>query len=767
MRNWKKLSPNSLSVFLIIGLVLLFFHPFIISGKIPIPADTIVGLYHPWRDVVWDNFTAGVPYKNFLITDPVRQQYVWRNLAVEQIRSGMLPLWNPYSFSGTPLLANFQSAALYPLNFLFIILPFNHAWGVLVFVQPLLAAIFLFLYLRFMNIAIIGSFIGSLAFAFSGFSIAWLEWNTIGHTALWLPLSLLSIEKIIFYHGQNIKLKNENAKLNLRNKRLFIWMFIFTFSLICSFLAGHLQVFFYSFTLINIYLLVRIIYNSKKKKELFLLFAFCILLFVLITSIQWLPTIQFISQSARDYDQGSWLKEGWFMPWQNLIQFISPDFFGNPATNNYWGVWNYGEFIGYIGILPLVFAIYAFFFRKDKKTLFFGSLVFIGLLLTLPTPIAKLPYLLNIPYLSSSQPTRLIFIIDFALSVLAAFGIDRLIREKDLLNIIKIYIFVGLCILFTWAVAFNKLGLNIIPTNLDVSKRNLILPTILFITSFLAIFSFKKIPKYVPIILGLILISDLFRFGWKFTPFSNKEWIFPQTNLLRSLSERGEYFRIMSLDRRIMPANFSVFYHLQDVSGYDPLYSKLYNQFVASWERSKPDITPASFNRIVTPTKLESAFTDLIGIKYILSFGPIKSEKLTLVDSEGQTFLYENKNVFPRAFFVENVVKVENDSEAISKMYQLESRLRNTAVLADNIDLNDNQISPFEKVSITSYKPNSVKIETKADYERLLVLTDIYYPSWNAYIDGSQTKLFRVDFAFRGVIVPAGGHTIEFISKLL
>ena len=79
-------------ILLFIGLVLIFFYPFILFCKIPIPADTVVCMYHPWLDVVWDNFASGVPFKNFLITDPVRQQYVWRNLAIRELKQGQMPV---------------------------------------------------------------------------------------------------------------------------------------------------------------------------------------------------------------------------------------------------------------------------------------------------------------------------------------------------------------------------------------------------------------------------------------------------------------------------------------------------------------------------------------------------------------------------------------------------------------------------------------------------------------------------------------------------
>ena len=166
--------------------------------------------------------------------------------------------------------------------------------------------------------------------------------------------------------------------------------------------------FFYVFLTTAAYIMAKILRVSADKRKVILLFVICFMLFIGLTAVQWLPTLRFIALSAREFDQGSFLKEGWFIPWQHLVQFVVPDFFGNPATSNYWGIWNYAEFVGYIGVLPLILATYALLFRKGKTTLFFGSLVFVSLLFSLPTYFAKLPFVLKIPLISTSQPTRLL-----------------------------------------------------------------------------------------------------------------------------------------------------------------------------------------------------------------------------------------------------------------------------------------------------------------------------------------------------------------------
>ena len=780
MKSLINLFRNNPIILFIIA-VFIFFYPFFIQRKIPIPADTIVGMYHPWRDAIWDRFTAGVPFKNFLITDPVRQQYVWRNLSIEEIKNGKLPFWNSYSFSGTPFLANFQGATFYPLNIIFFILPFDFAWGILIFLQPLLAGIFLYSYLRFFDLNKHGCVLGALVFAFSGFSIAWLEWNTIGHVILWLPLILLSIEKIIIilnYHAGLVSAsqRSRNKFGMTEGKRLIIWSLVLIFSLVSSFFAGHLQVFFYCQLLIITYLIIRSLTLTKKRISIILLFVLCYLLSVIITSIQWLPTLELIFNSARSIDQGSWTKEGWFIPWQNLVQFLVPDFFGNPATGNYWGIWNYGEFTGYIGIIPLIFTLYALLFRHDKKTLFFGILVLASLVFALPTPLAKLPYKWQIPFISTSQPTRLLAIVDFSLAILTALGFDYFLKNKSsMVQIIKLLGLLGIIYGIIWLLVLTKgwLFFNLMDSNnLLVAKRNLILPTIIFILGSGSLLGYifmknNRLKLFFVFCSLFFVLLDLFRFGWKFTPFVKDEWIFPSTKITEILRHNTHNYRIMSLDRRIMPPNFSVFYKLQDVSGYDPLYLINYTKLVSAWERDKPDVTLASFNRIVTPANYKNFITDLLGVKYLLSLAPLESERLRLITSEGSTYLYENKDVFPRAFLVEEVIQVEDEQREIEEMFLLKDRLRNIAVTTESIKLNAEKLGPDEVSLIDEYGSSYVRIKTKTNIERLLVLTDIYYPSWRVYVDGKEEKVIETDFALRGVIVPSGDHTIVFNIKLI
>ena len=761
MKNLKELLVKNKFLVLIILVTCIFFYPFLLQGKIPIPADTILGLYHPWRDNVWDGRAAGVPFKNYLITDPVRQQYVWRNLAVSQLLKGSLPLWNPYSFSGTPLLANYQTAAFYPLNLLYFFLPFNFSWGLQIMFQPLLAGIFMYLYLRNLKISEAGSLLGAFVYSYSGFSIAWLEWNTILHTALWLPLTLLSVDKIIQHFPG-------------KNHKLLFWLIIFILSFISSFFAGHLQVFFYSFLVIISYSIIRVLFLHKNKLKVSLLFVICFLLFTLITAIQWIPTLQLITHSARNIDQGNFEKAGWFIPWQNLVQFIAPDFFGNPATNNYFGVWNYGEFIGYIGIIPIILSIYALLFRHDKKTIFFGVLVITSFLFALPTPLAKLPYQLQIPFISTTQPTRLIFIIDFSLTILTALGYDYFIKSKNMKKMLTVVILFALIYLFLWLfISFPQIFQSLIsPENLLIARRNLVLPSAIFVgAAILLIISNKNKKVWINTLFVicclLFVIFDLFRFGWKFTPFVVSDWIFPETSITNLLEQDRGQARILALDSRILPPNFSTQYRLQDAAGYDPLYLMSYNKLVSAWNDNQPDLIPSSFNRIVTPTNNDSFITNLLGIKYILSFGTQNNPKFNLITNVGNTYLYDNPKAFPRAFLVESVIEADSEQEVMNIMFELKDNLKTIAVVSKKLSLVSKKLSGLERVEMKSYSENNIKLESFSEVRRLLVLTDIYYPTWKVYVDGEQGEIIPADYLFRGVVVTEGNHKIEFRNTFI
>lgn len=751
---------KSIPILGFILITLIFSWQFLFKGLLPVPADTIVGLYYPYRDIYKETNPNGIPFKNFLITDPVRQQYPWRTLTVESFNNTTIPTWNSYSLSGTPSLANFQSAAFYPFNIMFFIFPFNLSWSFLVLLQPLLAGVFLYLYLRNLKLDEYSSFFGGVVFAFSGFSAMWLEWGTVLQTALWLPLILLSTDKIFGFF--------ESKKVKIKDKRLFLWSVVLLSSVSFSFFAGHLQTFFYLIIFSFIYSILKI-WKSKNRTKLSLIYLTSFIISVIIILPQLIPTIKFIGLSARDLDQANWQQEGWFLPLKHLVQFASPDFFGNPTTLNYWGTWNYGELTAFIGIPALILSLFAMFFVRDKKTLFFMIALFTALIFSVYNPISKIPFLLNIPFISTTQPTRLIFIIDFSLSVLAAFGLNYLILKGKLKQILIPIGLVGIVLVSLLMFVQLNLGNFEELNNLLVARRNLILPILIFILSSILLISIslskKKFKNFL--VLGLIFLTifELFRFSWKFNTFAKAEYLYPETKSISYIRENIVNYRIATSDPRIMAPNFSIMHNISSVEGYDPLFLNRYAKFVSAINRGRPDISaPYGFNRIIRVENLDSNLVDLMGVKYVLSLDELNLRGFNEVLMDGTTRVYENEDVIPRAFFVNSVIPADDEIQAIRLLFDPEIDLREQAV----VEVGDvsGEYSQGE-VEIIKYSNDKITLKTKNDSEGFLVLTDSYYPTWHAKINGKEAEIYITNFNFRGVVVPAGENTVEFINSLL
>lgn len=729
---------GSVGAFILVVLVF-FWQTF--WGKLPVPADALVGLYHPWRDYYSGEYPRGVPYKNFLITDPVRQQIPWRKLAVDSWKRGVLPWWNPTVLSGAPLAGNIQAAVFYPLNILFFFFSFPVAWTLLIGVQPLIGGILLFVFLRHHKLHALAAFFGAVSWSFSGFAVSWMTWGTIVQSAIWLPLILTGIDALV-------------------EGRKSWWISVFV-GMCMSLLAGHIQIALYVYILSFAYLMFRRRQTSgqmqKKEWEIFAVGTAVIL----VTAVQWAPFLRLLLESSRNAG-ASWQEAGFFLPWKHLVGFVVPDFFGNPATLNYWGVWNWAEFAGYIGVIPLMFAGVALFSRWKDTKFWFGTVV-TALIFALPTVVGRLPYELGLPMLSSLQPTRLVVLIDFGLVVLASLGLDTFIRRPVLARFplgvlgavfITIWIFV--------LVSIRQLGGEALGHML-VAKRNLILPTAFFVAGIVGMYAGNTLRRMrlvsVLILVGLS-VFDVLRFGWKFTPFTPREYFFPETSIISFLRKQTGPFRVMSLDDQVLPPNTASYFGIETIEGYDPIYSSRYEEYIAAASRKDGSIAkPYGFNRILVSKNIDSPLLAFLNVKYVLTRQDLHRAFLIKVYEEGETKVYENKRVLPRVMFAQRVIQQRDPQKIIQTL--MENPSGNVAVTDSPQSIISMPIRLGEWANIISYTANFMEIRAVAVNPRFLVIYTSYDPGWKASIDNESVPVMRADGTFMGIIVPAGSHTIR------
>jgi len=127
-------------------------------------------------------------------------------------------------------------------------------------------------------------------------------------------------------------------------------------------------------------------------------------------------------------------------------------------------------------------------------------------------------------------------------------------------------------------------------------------------------------------------------------------------------------------------------------------------------------------------------------------------------------YIYENPSAMPRAFISHNVTSSSNDTEILDMLKNPGFSWAYSVILSgQNISL-QNPVSHDlnDYVDIELYKPAEVQINTSSEQPGYLVLTDAYYPGWNAYVNGNKVDIYRANYAFRAIKLNPGQNIVEF-----
>ncbi len=757
--------------------LLLVFWKLPLHGQLPFPGHLLVGRFFPFNTVAYPDYPLGVPYKEFISADTIRQTYPWRQLAIDQLKQGQIPWWNPYSFSGTPLLANLQSAPFYPLNLLYWVFPFNSAWILQVLLQPVLATLFTFLFLRSLKLSPLSAFIGGLTFAFSGFMTVWLQLNTVGHAALWLPLLLWSLSKATKHP---------------------IYYSLSTLALTSSFLAGHIQTSLYV-TLFAIVYLFFLHFQPRPQPtqlprfHLHFLGPFLVFLstFLLILP-QYLPTFELLRLAPRQQSDPAIFNQ-FLLPPSHLVTLIAPNFFGNPATNNYWGQ-DYGEFMAYFGLVGLILVLISFT-QKSKTPLhrFFIATFFITLFLSLPHSISRLPLLLRLPLFSSSAPSRILFLTHFSAAILTAFGYQLISHPKSRFPF-KLLLFITSTLILLWIITTGSWFSTTDPVATSqwrVASRNLIIPSLLFLFSTPILFlRHRRLPFVylrLPVLFLLIPLSllDFSLFSNKYLPFTEPKFIFPSNPLFSKLQQSPDYSRFFGDFTASVTSNTSIPYHLYSPEGYDSLYSSRYGTlltYAANQGQPSNSIPRSDANLPINQDNFyRQRLQDLLSIKYILhkndfphsdfdhDISRFPESDYQLIWQQANFQIYHNLSALPRAYLVSHVIKhnFNQDQQVLDTLFDPKFDPTTSIVIQDHNHVSfpgfttPKPPAPYS-LHIDSYTPHQIDITISTPADQFLVLTDTYYPGWKAYLDGTPLAILPANYIFRTVFVPAGQHQLVF-----
>ncbi|MFQ6058300.1 MAG: oligosaccharide flippase family protein [Anaerolineae bacterium] len=281
-----------------------------------------------------------------------------------------------------------------------------------------------------------------------------------------------------------------------------------------------------------------------------------------------------------------------------------------------------------------------------------------------------------------------------------------------------------------------------------------------------------KLSRLSHVFVPFVIILDLFAFGYGFNPAVDPHLAEFTPPALEFLQQDGELYRLTSYGAaKTLWPNAGMCYDLADVRGYDSIIPKQYTDFVSLIEPQQGWLLYNRIGPLSRPESLDSPLLDLLNVKYVLTTQEIERPGYTLVYDE-EIKIYRNDDYLPRAFVVPRAKVIGDREQFLAELQRFDPR--QAVLLEEEPDMgaamwdgSSTDLTFSHRASVITYTPNEVVIEVTTPRPGWLVLADSYFPGWRAYVrtgDGQEheTKIYKANYNFRAVPLPAGEHTVRF-----
>jgi len=715
------------------------------------------------------------PSVSFSVMDDIASAWVdvpYSFLNNYLIKNRKLPLWNPYSGAGNPLAADQESSVFFPLH-----LPSLFGigfWDLYLMLRPIIALLFLFLFLKELGISTLASILGGFLYSFTGYFSFFINVFSLNVDML-IPLGLYSIEKFT------------------KKRSLIRWIFVvFTYFLILN--AGNPQNAIITLFFLNAYFVIRsIFYKHSSGKNI------KILMFLLLTNIvslslsayNYLPFIELFRNAFHVHLKGTSLIH---MNATTLFNFIYPYSIGY-LRGQLFNEIGWLRAIPYFGIIGSWLALIGLSTKKFRMhSIFFGVVVLVWLMkhfgLGILNPILNLPIITHIWF---NKYVSTMFI---SASILAALGFQTILdfryqTKKAHIHIIFFSISAFIILMVGYFIS-NKVGLdlrqNITPFFIGIGsiinslhnykdiggqfvKREILL--IYFVIIYCAtllllrlrsnknIFNICKFVGSIILFFLIILETYLYFPKIKYNKFDPAK-TFPFVDFIK---KDKSIFRIYGVRQTLMP-NENIYHLLNDIRMVSPLLVERYSTFFKKILGEPVPNNLGSFLGVPDGTmkKIRNDFLSFLNVKYVLSEKYIYDDSYKLIYNQ-ELKIYKNNNFQPRARLIYNVSRVNNKDEALNKIKKPSFNPLTQAVvegIAPDYFKSNVKEKIDNKVEISKYEADKVELNLYTEKPGLLVLSDTFYPGWEAYVDGIKTEIHPANYAFRGVFVRQGSHRVIF-----
>ncbi|MGB3681518.1 MAG: YfhO family protein [Rubrobacteraceae bacterium] len=733
--------------------------------------------------------------------DAATQFYPWYSYLGESLRSGQIPAWNPHQFSGVPFAGDPLSGWTYlPAMLLFTLLPLALAAKTYILLHLLLAGFFAYGLARVLGMNVAGALLTGVAYEYASY---FYVRNTCcfayASVFVWLPLAILG------------------AELAIRSDRWLnrgLWWGVSGLA-VSQILASWLgQGSYYALLALGGYVAYRTLLVPPDnirgvwgRVSGAVLHGVGVLLFGFgLAAAGLLPRLEYnaLSNLAGGYS-GESITGGWTIAdWDRLL--LSPSLFY--AGAGVLALALVAPFLSRRGLYAVPYsaglALFALTFAGTGTTLLHSALYL-------------LPYL---DRLHPHNPHRVMVIFFLATALLAGATLTHLTRgEGRRLAAISLPILAAIFLVTRstleppveipetppdaglWSASANyllRIGVQMPPG----AFWALALVAVLAVACAILPSRPAFLRGMAAVLMALVVFVDLYSAdqaylevaknlngGDKIVKTDLAEF-YETTGATRFLQSREGVSRYLGYEPRFTPDGRVVPYQIRftdpatraleaanratlrggnmyAIQGYNAIQLERYGEYMDALNGRSQDYHDAD----VFPGGLDSPLLDLLGTRYIVvpsNTGPEDQKslrelerKLPTVYEDGTVKILENQEAMPRAWIVHSARQAAGE-KALDLLSSGEVDPTKTALVEGRPPLLEKSpTSARDRVSIEGYEANKIRIETETDADSLLVLGDVYYPAWKAYVDGEPVPLYRADYLFRAVPIPAGQRTIE------
>lgn len=690
---------------------------------------------------------------------PALQFYPWRAYGFDVMRDLAIPFWNPYNGAGAPLLANYQSALLYPFHWIGVFLPLGITMSVTAALHLVIAGWGMWRLGVRLGFTPLGAGVAGIAFGMCGYLFARLHTFPTITAAAWLPWLIWALYGLVV----------------ARRVRDGGCAALFTALLL---LAGHAQTAWYSLLIAGLFTLwiaaraqltttdgVPLIgyrENLWRRVAPSLAAAGCVTLGVGVAAFQLFATAELLGQSQRSGGVDYWTAMNFSYDPVRALNLFAPSVFGTPADGSYYTQGSYFEDAVYVGLIPLFLAaagVVAFVrLRHDperpaylRHVPFWLTLVIVGFTFALGENTPIFPFLYeNIPTFDLFQaPVRWHLWTIFGVCLLAGSGAGawaRGLRTRRRARVLLVAC--GGALIMLGVAIFVIGGSNpVFPMLIRaLIIAFIVLAAICVLTLTQPEYGTPKYARWTAFVL-VIAASDLAAASWGVNPTVPAAFYdpLPPTNITD-----GRGYWSAAREREI---KYDLIFQFDD-----------YRVATDGWGGARQTQLP-NLN-MIDRVRLLNNFDPLLPDVLVETIQRIESSenprKLLRAAGVDRAFDVGELMDAPRAWLVGSVCW-HDDAAA------LEAALMDTAwnpdAQAHSLGDGGCPTPPnirMGEVTRLHDDANAVTVEVNAAYDAWLILADTDYPGWIASVDGQPAPIYRANGAFRMIQVPVGTHTVRF-----